>query len=72
MLCAPISASKVYLTKVKGALLKYNTAAGHSVFVQIFDGKSGRDRGNVSVLLPHRDELGQGDHLFAFGDGVKK
>lgn len=31
-----------------------------------------RDRGGMNVLLTHRDELEERDHLLALSDGVEK
>lgn len=43
-----------------------------STYVMESQNSPWRDSGSVSVVLTHRDELGQGDHLFAFSDGVEK
>lgn len=53
-------------------MLRNTTVLKERVYARESQNNPWRDRGSVTVLLTHRDELGEGDHLFAFSDGVEK
>lgn len=66
---------RLFQSKSEVLFRKYNIAVGESVFVYMStyvmkcQNSPWRDR---NVLVTHRDELREGDHLLALGDGVEK